>query len=308
MGSTKRKTTRMTKIVLLDGGLGQELIHRTTRPVTPLWMAQMLMDEPELVEAVQREFVDAGAQVLTLAAYTATPMRLARDASEELFDPLQQAAIDIAKRATAGNSTKIAGCLPPLVASYKPELAPHESECIQNYQRIVAAQNDAVDLFQCETLSTIKEIRASVTAAVETGKPVWCSMSVQDDDGTLLRSGETVKDAANAAIECGAQAVLVNCSSPEAIIQALDILARSGTAFGAYANGFISIDALQAGGTVEALQARTDLNPEAYAKLALSWVDRGASIVGGCCEVGPTHIKTLANQLNASGHTIVAGL
>lgn len=298
----------MTNIVLLDGGLGQELVHRTERPVTPLWMAQMLMDEPDLVEAVQREFVDAGAKVLTLAAYTATPMRLARDASEDLFEPLQMAAIEIAKRATTGTDTEIAGCLPPLVASYKPELAPHESECMLNYQRIVASQNDAVDLFQCETLSTIKEIRASVTAAAETGKPVWCAMSVQDDDGTLLRSGEPLAEAAQAASECGAAAVLINCSSPEAITQALDILAQGGLPYGAYANGFVSIDALQAGGTVEALQARTDLDPDAYAALALSWVDQGATIVGGCCEVGPDHIKTLAKALADAGHTIVGEL
>lgn len=298
----------MTNIVLLDGGLGQELVHRTNRPVTPLWMAQMLMDEPELVETVQREFVHAGAKVLTLAAYTTTPIRLARDASENLFEPLQRTAADIAKRATAGTDTKIGGCLPPLVASYKPELAPSLDECTHNYERIVAMQNDAVDLFQCETLSSIVEIRAAVTAAAKTGKPVWCAMSVKDNDGTLLRSGESVQDAANAAVACGAAAVLINCSSPEAIIQALKILASCGVPFGAYANGFVSIDALQAGGTVAALKARTDLDPEAYATLALGWVEHGATLIGGCCEVGPSHIKTLAERLKQAGHTIVGEL
>lgn len=298
----------MTTIVLLDGGLGQELVHRTTRPVTPLWMAQMLMDEPDLVETVQREFVEAGARVLTLASYTATPIRLARDASAELFEPLQQSAITIAKRAVAGTDTKIAGCLPPLVASYKPDLVPSEETCLDNYQRIVAAQNDGVDLFQCETLTTIREVNAAVTAAAQTGKPVWCSMSVQDTDGTLLRSGEKLADATRQAIACGAHAVLINCSSPEAIKHGLAVLAQFDVPFGAYANGFVSIDALDAGGTVEGLKARTDLDPDTYADIALDWVERGASLVGGCCEVGPDHIKTLADRLFAAGHTTVGAL
>ena len=56
---------------------------------------------------------------------------------------------------------------------------------------------------------------------------------------------------------------------------------------------------------MDALSPRRDLGPEAYAGFALGWVDQGATIVGGCCEVGPAHITELARALRAAGHTIV---
>jgi S-methylmethionine-dependent homocysteine/selenocysteine methylase len=74
---------------------------------------------------------------------------------------------------------------------------------------------------------------------------------------------------------------------------------------GAYANGFTAIDGLKPGGTVDALEARRDLSPAAYADFAMSWVEQGASIVGGCCEVGPAHIRCLRERLEAAGHTVV---
>ena len=77
--------------------MGQELIHRSNQPPSPLWSAKVMMDEPEIVEAVHREYIDAGAKVLTLNSYSATPERLARDASEDCSNRLQAKAIEIAQ-------------------------------------------------------------------------------------------------------------------------------------------------------------------------------------------------------------------
>ncbi|MEP1207032.1 MAG: homocysteine S-methyltransferase family protein [Rhizobiaceae bacterium] len=297
----------MSRIVLLDGGMGQELIRRSSNPPSPLWSAQVLMDEPDIVEAVHLDYVEAGAKVLTLNTYSATPERLARDASEDLFEPLQARAIEIAQRVTNGEIT-IGGCIPPLFGSYRPENAPDYQICLETYRRVVVQQRDAVDVFICETLSSLKEIKAAVTAAAESGKPVWCGMSVMDEDGTRLRSGELLADGAQVAKEVGATAVLVNCSWPEAIGDAMPILAETGLPFGGFANGFTKIDALQIGGTVDGLKPRTDLGPDQYADHAMGWIDSGASIVGGCCEVGPAHIQKLAQRLDEAGHQIVGNL
>ena len=91
----------MSNIVLLDGGMGQELIRRSSHPPTPMWSAKVMMDEPEIVAAVHRDYIEAGAKVLTLNTYSATPERLARDASEDLFKPLQAKAIEIYKQILA---------------------------------------------------------------------------------------------------------------------------------------------------------------------------------------------------------------
>ncbi len=298
----------MSDIVLLDGGMGQELIRRSKNDPTPLWSARVMMDEPDIVEAAHRDYVEAGAKVLTLNTYSATPERLARDATEDLFEPLQAKGIELANAARAGSDVALGGCLPPLFGSYHPENAPEYSVCLDTYRRIVALQKDAVDALICETLSSIKEVRAAVTAGSESGLPVWCGMSVMDEDGTRLRSGEQLADGVAAAVDAGASAVAVNCSWPEAVTQALPVLASSGLPYGGWANGFTKADDLQLGGTVDALTVRTDLTPERYADHAMEWVDHGARLVGGCCEVGPAHIKELANRLRDAGHTLVGTL
>lgn len=293
-----------SKIVLLDGGMGQELIARSSQPPSPLWSAKVMMDEPEIVEAVHCEYIDAGAKVLTLNSYSATPERLKRDASEELFEPLQAKAIEIAKSAAKGSDTSIAGCLPPLFGSYHPEDTPDADFYRKTYDRIVACQKDAVDVFLCETMSSIKEAASAAAAAAATGKPVWCAFSVDDDEGTRLRSGEDLAEAVKAAREAGADAILINCSTPEAVTQGLAIIKESGLPFGAYANGFTRAADLKIGGTVDVLKARTDLSPEVYAQHVMKWVEAGATIVGGCCEVGPAHISRLASVLKNSGYEI----
>ena len=305
---TETSAARHKTIVLLDGGVGQELYRRSTRPAAPLWSVQVMMDEPELVEAVHLDFIEAGARIVTVNTYTATPPRLEREGIGPLFNALHRAALNAAEaaREKSGEPVRIAGCLPPLVGSYRPDLTPPEDECLAHYRRIVAAQADRVDLFLCETMLSAAEARAATTAAADSGKPVWTSFSVNDADGTLLRSGEGVAEGAQAAAAVGADAVLINCSSPEAVATAMPLLAGIGVPFGGYANGFVSIGALQPGGTVDVLEAREDLDPATYAGHAMDWVAAGAAIVGGCCEIGPGHIAALGHRLAAEGHEIAA--
>ena len=295
-------------IVLLDGGVGQELYRRSARPASPLWSVQVMMDEPALVEAVHRDFIEAGARIVTVNTYTATPHRLARAGKADMFDALHGAACAAAAAARdrSGRAVRIAGCLPPLVGSYRPDLTPPEEVCLSDYRRIVSAQADRVDLFLCETMLSALEARVASAAARESGKPVWTALTVDDADGTLLRSGEPVAAGARAAVEAGAEAVLINCSSPEAVAAALPILAGAGVPFGAYANGFVSVSALQPGASVDVLEARDDLDPARYARHALRWIESGAAIVGGCCEIGPAHIAELGRQLAANGYALAA--
>ncbi len=300
---------RKGAVALLDGGVGQELYRRSGPPASPLWSIQVMMDRPDLVETVHLEFIEAGARIVTVNSYAATPRRLDRAGKGDMFDAVHATAVSAAKSACdkSGRMVRIAGCLPPLVASYKPDLALPEEASLADYRRIVAAQADHVDLFLCETLPSVAEARAATIAASESGKTVWTSLTVSDTDGTVLRSGEDAADGARAAVAAGAEAVLINCSSPEATGGALAALAETGVPRGAYANGFVSVDTLEPGGTVDVLDARTDLDPTAYAAHALQWVASGASIVGGCCEIGPAHIAELARRLATEGYDVDTG-
>jgi S-methylmethionine-dependent homocysteine/selenocysteine methylase len=154
-------------------------------------------------------------------------------------------------------------------------------------------------------VASIAHASAVLEGARLMGLPVWLSLTVDDADGTRLRSGEALADVL--AVADAADAILINCSVPEAIPAALDVLVQGDKPFGAYANGFTRITAafLEAKPTVDALSARQDLGPEAYAAHAMGWIGQGATIVGGCCEVGPAQITELARAIRAAGHEVV---
>ena len=299
----------MRRITLLDGGMGQELIRRSAMPPTPLWSAEVLERDPDLVEAVHREFIQAGARVITLNSYSATPERLARHVPaaevDSRFEALQRAAGAVAERARRGSDhpVAIAGCLPPLGGSYHPEAGPDFERTLATYDRIVALQG-ACDLFLAETMSAVREARAATRAIRKAGRRAWIALSVDDRDGTRLRSGEPLAEGCQAAVEEGADALLLNCSRPEAIAKGLDTLRETGRPFGAYANGFTDAAELKIGTTVAGMGVRTDLGPDAYAAHAMEWIERGATIVGGCCEVGPAHIARLRGAITEAGHEI----
>ncbi|NCO86957.1 MAG: homocysteine S-methyltransferase family protein [Rhodobacterales bacterium] len=298
----------MADVILLDGGMGQELIHRAGDRPTPLWSTQVMMEHPGMVAAVHGDYFAAGATVATTNTYCIHHDRLEPAGLDGDFRALHDAALAAAQgaRQAAGHG-RIAGSIGPLVASYRPEVHPPHAEAVAKYAEVARVIAPQVDLILCETVASLAHARAVLEGALTAGLPVWLSVTVGDRDGSLLRSGEPVAAAGALAAAMGAQAVLANCSAPEAMAAAMEALRPAGLPFGAYANGFTQIteDFLKDRPTVDALSARRDLGPDAYAAFALGWVRQGATIVGGCCEVGPAHIAAVARGLTAEGHRIV---
>lgn len=298
----------MAEIALLDGGLGQEINKRSREDTHPLWSVKVMFDAPEVVVDVHSDFIKAGARIICLNTYTATPTRMEREGLGNRFEEAHATAIRLARTAitNTGNAglVQIAGCLPPLVASYVSDVSKNYADSLQEYRRIVDQQKDSVDLFLIETMSNIAEATAALDAVAETGKPVYVGLTLADDLSNTLRSGESLQDAISALVKKKPDGILLNCSIPEAVTNAMPLLADAGVRFGGYANGFTSIDKLRPGGVVDVLEARKDLTPEAYAEYVEQWIDAGATIVGGCCEVGPDHIDYLAKRLTTLGHTI----
>lgn len=291
----------MTEIILLDGGMGQELVHRAGDRPTPLWSTQVMVDHPGLVAQVHADYRDAGATVHTTNTYAILRDRLIGTGAEDQFEALYAAALKEAEGVGV-----LAGAIGPLVASYRPDLMPAHDVAVAAYTEVANILAPKVALIICETVASLAHARAVHEAAAATGKPVWLAMTVDDHDGTKLRSGEPLADVF--AVAGAASAILANCSVPEAIDAAMGVLATGNKPFGGYANGFtkISDDFLGDKPTVDALTARQDLGPDAYARHAMGWIAQGATIVGGCCEVGPAHIARLADEIRAAGHPIVA--
>ena len=297
-----------TAITLLDGGMGQELIRRSSAAKPhPLWSLQVMMDEPELVANVHRDFCLAGARVICLNTYSVTRHRLQMGNELPDLPELLKHAGDLARagiQASGLHGIDVVASLPPLTASYLKQSPLSPTQMKDEYKELMELQRHHVDGFLAETLSSVAEGEAVLRAAQEAGTGVHLAFTVQDEDGTLLRSGESLEDALRACVPLNPLSVILNCSIPEAIDQGLPLVAQATEIFGAYANGFHSVTALKPGGTVDVLTAREDLTPAAYTDMSLQWLDLGASILGGCCEVGPAHIEALAQGIIGKGRQL----
>ncbi len=297
----------MADITLLDGSIGQEIVKRAGDKPTPLWSTSVMLEKPDIVGTVHSDYFNVGATIATANSYAVHVDRLERVGLEHEHLQLLDTAMSQATEARdAHGSGRIAASLGPLGASYRPDIEIPLEEAAATFRTIVERMEPKADLFIIETVSSLQNARGALMGCTGTSKPVWLALSVSDSDGTKLRSGEPLAVIAPLVAEFSPEALLLNCSRPEAISQGLPILATLGKPFGAYANGFTHIadGFLTAAPTVDALEQRRDLGPKDYAKFAMHWVSQGATIVGGCCEVGPAHIAELTTQLTASGHTI----
>ena len=296
------------EITLLDGSIGQELVKRSGDRPTPLWSTSVMMDKPDLVAEVHGDYFSAGSTVATTNTYSVLYDRLKTAGLENDRFKLWNIAIDaaISSRNYYGYGL-VAASIGPLRASYRPDNCPPAAEAEGLYEEIIKILSVKADLLLIETMSSIDQADGALRAAIKCEKPVWIAFSVDDFDGSKLRSGESLSKTESIVREHKPDAVLINCSRPEAVTDAVKVIAKFGFRFGAYANGFTKIneDFLKESPTVDALERRKDLSPQEYLKFVLQWINSGATIVGGCCEVGPEHIKVIAEELTNLGHKIV---
>ncbi len=297
---------------LLDGGTGRELLRMGAPFRQPEWSALALIEAPEFVTRVHEHYLAAGADVITTNSYAVVPFHIgaARFRQEgfalaALSGRLARAAAEAARRAVL-----VAGSLPPVCGSYRPDL--FDADVARPVlQELVRALDPFVDLWLAETVSSQAEM--ALTGEVLSGKrqPWWVSYTLDDDPArrtpARLRSGEPVAAAVTQAARLGARAVLFNCCQPEVIAaavpearMALDAQARTAggrpVRLGAYANAFPPQRA-SATANAELSALRADLGPEDYLVWVRRWLADGADIVGGCCGVGPEHIALMRAAL-----------
>ncbi|MHA6198065.1 homocysteine S-methyltransferase family protein [Pseudomonas wadenswilerensis] len=293
-------------LVILDGGMGRELQRRGAPFRQPEWSALALSEAPEAVVAVHRAYIEAGALVITSNSYAVVPFHIGEERFKAEGRALASTAGQLARAAADAGPQKVqvAGSLPPLFGSYRPDL--YQPERVgEVLTPLVEGLSEHVDLWLAETQSAVAEVRAIRAGLPQDGKPFWVSFTLQDEDVDevpRLRSGEPVAEAAEAVAALGVQTLLFNCSQPEVIGDAIDaalaVFQRLGVdiSVGAYANAFPPQpkDATANDGLDE---LREDLDPPGYLQWAQDWRKRGASLLGGCCGIGPEHIALLASGL-----------
>ena len=293
-------------MVILDGGMGREL-QRSGAPFRqPEWSALALSEAPDKVIGVHAAFIAAGAEVITSNSYAVVPFHIGEERFAREGLALAATAGQLARTAAdaAPQPVKVAGSLPPLFGSYRPDLFQPE-RVAELLTPLLQGLAPHVDLWLAETQSSIAEVQAIHALLPADGKPFWVSFTLRDEevDATpRLRSGEPVAEAIEAVAKLGVAAVLFNCSQPEVIGDAVDvaqsIIRQLGQdiAIGAYANAFPP-QPKEAKANDGLDELRADLDPAGYLVWARDWQQRGLSMIGGCCGIGPEHIAELKRNL-----------
>jgi S-methylmethionine-dependent homocysteine/selenocysteine methylase len=287
--------------LLLDGGTGRELRRRGVPILDTIWSANALVVAPHAVLEVHLDYIAAGADVITTNTYGIIRSELAKEGIEDRYAELNRMAGALARQAReeGGRNVAIAGSLPPLRGSYRPDLVGPLAEILPQYREQVELLAPFVDVFLCETMSSAAEGLAAATAAAESGKPVWVSWTLDENHSGNLRSGESVTQAAAAIAHLPIAAYLANCCAPESIAAAMPALAALGRGqVGGYANAFCPVPADWVMERDGLLPLREDLDPEEYANHVAHWHADGARIVGGCCGTGPEHIARLRRMMD----------
>jgi len=292
-----------SNVKILDGGMGRELARMGAPFRQPEWSALALMEAPEFVRAAHDAFIAAGSQVITTNSYAVVPFHISEDVFVEQGAALIALSGKLAREAAdaAPADVLVAGSLPPVLGSYRPDL--FEPVAAKKLLQVLLNNlTDSVDVWLAETQSSVAEVEAVREVLGDDPRPLWLSFTLQDNldenGNALLRSGESVDDAVNGALRISASAVLFNCSRPEvmatAVKSARAALTAQGSALdiGVYANAFEPSDN-QRGANEGLSKMRQDTDPAGYLDFAKDWVAQGATMVGGCCGIGPEHIAAL---------------
>jgi S-methylmethionine-dependent homocysteine/selenocysteine methylase len=286
-------------IIIADGGMGRELQRLGAPFRQPEWSAQALFEAPEFVTQAHGHFAEAGAQLITTNSYAIVPFHIGEDRFAAQGPALAALAGQCARTVADVHDVLVAGSLPPALGSYRADL--FEADTARGIISVlIEGLRPYVDLWLAETLSTLDEARLVGELLAGDDRPLWISFTLNDEGPAMLRSGESIEAAAVMAKQLGASALLFNCSAPEimsdAVTGAKAALGGNDIRIGVYANGFAHNEEVVAAN--EALRTiRADLNPQNYLAFAQQWVAAGASIVGGCCGIGPEHIKALSKGL-----------
>jgi S-methylmethionine-dependent homocysteine/selenocysteine methylase len=289
-----------TPIGVLDGAGGTELERRGYIDRRRLWSAGAIQEAPELVVQIHRDYIDAGAQVITTQTFTCCRRRFRKVGAEDLFEPLTRRGVALAvqaRREAGRPDVLIAGSLSPLEHCYHPELAPRGDESYDEHLETVRLLADAgADFLIIETMNTVDEAQAALRAARTSGLDVVVGFCC-GRDGRLL-SGEPVREAVRTLDRLGAAAYAVNCTPAPLTTRAVaDLAAATRTPCGAYANVGEWSDGTWArvfGGDVV-----FNVDPDAYLQHAMGWRELGIAFVGGCCGTRPEYIRRLAAAFGA---------
>jgi S-methylmethionine-dependent homocysteine/selenocysteine methylase len=296
-------------VVIIDGGTGTQLQAEGVPMDDEAWSGRANLEQPDAVQRVHEAYIRAGAEVIIANTFAASRAALepaglggrVADANRNAV----AAALRAREAAADGHAVAVAGSMSAFcpVAMHGPdEVGRDRFPSLADYREQAGLLAEAgVDLIALELMEAPSYGRAALQAAAETGLPVWLGLSaVRLEDGTLgadpaLGEGDSFAELVSKLVDPGLAAITVMHAKPDVCMEAIDIIAaRFDGPIGVYA---------ESGDWAAPEWVFDGLNPEEYLREAMAWADHGAQLIGGCCGIGPEHIRVLADRLPRSGQT-----
>lgn len=278
--------------LLADGAIGTLLQARSDIPTDGGFEA-LNAEAPDLVDQVHRDYIDAGAQIITTNTFAASTPQLSRFNQAHRFEELNRAGVDLARMASQGHEgILVAGAVGPLGI----RLHPYGSLSRQDAESFFATQMvalDGVDLLSLETFTDLEELTAAVHAARTAAPdvPVVAYMTFGRDDRTVL--GYLPGRVAQELSDLGADVVGVNCSGgPAQTLRIIQSMRQSVPD--------ASLAAMPNAGYAERVAGRMlyRASPPYFAEAAGRLDKLGVTVIGGCCGTTPDHIRAMREALD----------
>lgn len=272
------------KVLFLDGGYGSEFIKRGCREK----LVELLnMTAPEEVRKLQREYVEAGADLILTNTFSANRAKLRAYNLEQEIEKINAAAVRIAKSVCTGGQL-VFGDLGPTGFLLEPfgELSFRQAyEIFKEQARILV--ESGVDGLMIETMSDLKELKAAILAGRDVAEDIPLIAQMTFGAEGIAVTGTTVEIFANLMNDLEVDVVGINCSlDPEKMLPVFNQLAK-------YCKKPLSVEPNAGQPKLNRESLSYSTTPEELAIFAGDFYEMGANIIGGCCGTGPEHIKTM---------------
>ena len=294
------------KTRILDGGMGQELLHKGLKPKGTLWSAHALIDEDchQLVIDTHLDFINAGAEVIVTSTFTARRNRLIQNDCEKYFEKINIKAVELAQKArdVSKKDILIAGGLPNQKQTYTADLGKDLDTIEKNFCDQAKMLRNGIDFYYLDVMSSGLECEIALKAIESFNLPVLVGVHLRDNG--QLPSGEKIENIVKKYKNKNWLGIIMACISPKAYEVVANDLKKIDIAYGFKLNAFKKIpvgytvaskDAWgNAGNPNTVLGTNTDLNESRFYEYAKKFMENGATILGGCCEIRPSHIKEIS--------------
>jgi homocysteine S-methyltransferase len=290
-------------VLLLDGATGTELQRRGVPMHRVAWSAAALETHPDIVRDLHRDYIAAGAEVITANSFGTARHVLEPAGLGGRVGELNRRAIALAReareRAAARRPVWVAGSISSFIAEADLKNRPSLAAARRSYSEQAGLLAEAgADLLLLEMMRDIDHSRLAVECAVATGLPVWIGFTCRrNPEGEVVLRGRDadipLADAIAPVSEPGGSLIAIMHSELEDVPAALDVLAEHWQGpVGAYPHsGDFAMPNWLFDDIVE---------PDPFARAAARWAPR-VQLLGGCCGIGPGHIRALAARLGRAG-------